>query len=84
MAPTTVIDLDKFSGRPKGSKFTTGAGERTEQYEVRDWYRRVETIGSSVKWSKEVTASHAALALIQGTLSENWLRLEQKEGRLGT
>ena len=84
MAPTTAIDLDKYSGLPKGSKFATGGGERTEQYEVRDWCRRVETIGSSVNWSEEVTASHAALALIPGTPAENWLRLEQKEGRLGT
>ena len=37
MAPTTVIDLNKLSGLPKGSKFATGAREHTEQYEVRDW-----------------------------------------------
>ena len=51
---------------------------------VRDWCRRVETIRSSVNWSEEVTPSHAALALIPGMPAENWLRLEQKEGRLGT
>ena len=78
MAPTTAIDLDKFSGLPKGSKFATGAGERTEQYEVRDWCRR----GLS-ELEREVTASHAALALIPGTPAEKWLRWELGEKHIG-
>ena len=82
MTHTASIDLDKYSGLPRGSRFPTSQGERTEQYEVGDWCRRVETIAASVSWTDTVTASHAALALVPGSPAENWLRLQQKEKKV--
>ena len=84
MAPSTSVELDKYTGLAKGAKYPTPPGERTEQFEVRDWCRRVETIAKSANWSQEVTASHAALALVPGSPAENWLRLKQKAGEAGT
>ena len=74
MAPPSV-QLESYSGLARGATFPGAQGQRQEHFEVRDWCRRVETIGASCGWSSQQKASHAVLALVPGSPADNWHRV---------